>query len=120
MWSKLVCYCLPLSPPHPCRGLKNDSSRETFRLSHHTSDGASLFPCRFVKVVPLQCWGSGFNFSIWFLALSGDDSDETVLGALAWHNEVWGEIYDDPTNIGIAIGTVSVATIVVVGAGVDI
>ncbi len=74
----------------PCytSGLKNDSSRETFRLSHHTSDGASLFPSRFIKVSPVQCWGPSFNFSIWHLSLAGDDSEETVAPAVAWHNQV--------------------------------
>ena len=69
-----------------CSGLKNDSMRETFRL-RHTLNG-QFFPVRFLRIVPLQSWGPSFNFSIWFVALAGDDSDDTVKPAIAWHEEV--------------------------------
>ena len=36
----------------------------------------------------LQSWGPSFNFSIWYVALAGDDSDDTVKPAIAWHEEV--------------------------------
>ena len=69
-----------------CSGLKNDSMRETFRV-RHTLNG-QFFPIRFLKIVPLQSWGPSFNFSIWYVALAGDDSDDTVKPAIAWHEEV--------------------------------
>ena len=69
-----------------CSGLKNDSMRETFRL-RHTLNG-QFFPIRFLKIVPMQSWGPSFNFSIWYVALAGDDSDDTVKPAIAWHEEV--------------------------------
>jgi hypothetical protein len=68
------------------RGLKNDTTKETFHLRHCLS--GRLFPCNFVKIVPILSWGPSFNFSIWHVALAGDDSDETVHPAVAWHNEV--------------------------------
>ena len=36
----------------------------------------------------MQSWGPSFNFSIWYVALAGDDSDDTVKPAIAWHEEV--------------------------------
>ena len=44
------------------------------------------FPCRFIKVVPIQSWGPSFNFSIWHIALWGDDNPEVVKTALDWHD----------------------------------
>jgi hypothetical protein len=32
------------------------------------------FPCRYIKIMPLQSWGPSFNFSIWFVELIGVDS----------------------------------------------
>ena len=67
-------------------GLKNDSAKETFRL-RHTVVG-HLFPCKYIKISPIQSWGPSFNFSIWYVALNGDDSEETVAPAIKWHEEV--------------------------------
>ena len=48
-------------------GLRNDSEPETFSLVHK-SEGV-LFPCQYIKIVPLLAWGANFNFSIWFIEL---------------------------------------------------
>eukprot|EP00095_Tigriopus_kingsejongensis_P008585 maker-scaffold446_size168061-snap-gene-0.25 protein:Tk08585 transcript:maker-scaffold446_size168061-snap-gene-0.25-mRNA-1 annotation:"muskelin isoform x1" len=66
-------------------GLKNDTSQETFRLRHVVH--GQFFPSKFLKIVPLQSWGPSFNFSIWFVALSGNHQPEIVDPALAWHQE---------------------------------
>ena len=67
-------------------GLKNDTTKETFRLRHVVS--GRFFPTQYIKIVPIQSWGPSFNFSIWFVSISGDDSMETVGPAIAWHKEV--------------------------------
>uniref|UniRef100_A0A8C7HPE6 Muskelin 1, intracellular mediator containing kelch motifs n=1 Tax=Oncorhynchus kisutch TaxID=8019 RepID=A0A8C7HPE6_ONCKI len=36
-------------------GLKNDYNKETFTLKHKIDE--QMFPCRFVKIVPLMSWG---------------------------------------------------------------
>lgn len=67
-------------------GLKNDSTPETFPLKP-VLDGHNV-PCRFIKIMPLQCWGPSFNFSIWFVELMGID-DWSILGpCLSWFNQV--------------------------------
>ncbi|XP_039276619.1 muskelin [Nilaparvata lugens] len=66
-------------------GLKNDNVPETFELRHSIDD--QLFPCRFIKILPLQSWGSSFNFSIWFVKLSGIDSWDIVKPSLDWFLE---------------------------------
>ena len=60
--------------------------KETFRLRHSVE--GSLFPCEYVRIVPIQSWGPSFNFSIWFVALNGVDDEEVVRPALEWHREV--------------------------------
>lgn len=67
-------------------GLKNDSIPETFRLQP-LIDGHNI-PCRFIKIVPLQCWGPNFNFSIWFVELMGIDDWSIVGPCLNWFNQV--------------------------------
>jgi hypothetical protein len=57
-------------------GLKNDNSPETFTLKHEI-DGHP-FPCRFIRIIPLQSWGPSFNFSIWYVELQGVEEFETV------------------------------------------
>ncbi len=99
----LAIQIVIINVSHFFRGLKNDSSRETFRLSHHTSDGSSFFPCRFVKIVPVQCWGPSFNFSIWYVGLTGDESQETVGPALAWHNEVSGLFFQNHSVVSTMV-----------------
>ncbi|KAA0196746.1 hypothetical protein HAZT_HAZT003876 [Hyalella azteca] len=48
---------------------QNDPHPETFSLKHTVAD--MPFPVRYIKLLPLQAWGSTFNFSIWHVALSG-------------------------------------------------
>lgn len=67
-------------------GLKNDSTPETFSLKV-TIDGHSV-PCRYIKIMPLQCWGPSFNFSIWFVELMGVDDTSVVTPCLQWFNQV--------------------------------
>ena len=50
-------------------GLRNDDEPETFQLKYKTEE--VLFPCRYVKIVPLQAWGANFNYSIWYVQLKG-------------------------------------------------
>jgi len=64
-------------------GLKNDSQAETFPL-RHTLNG-HYFPCRYVKILPIQSWGPSFNFSVWFVGLNGQDAPEVVQPAIQWH-----------------------------------
>ncbi|CAG7818322.1 unnamed protein product [Allacma fusca] len=65
-------------------GLKNDSYPETFTLKHDI-DGYS-FPCKFIKIVPLQSWGPSFNFSIWYVELNGVDDFEYVKPSISRFN----------------------------------
>ncbi|XP_039250977.2 muskelin-like [Styela clava] len=66
-------------------GLKNDHNPETFHMKHRI-DG-QLFPCRFIKIVPLLSWGSAFNFSIWYVELRGIEETEIVQPCLKWYYE---------------------------------
>ncbi|XKL65489.1 hypothetical protein PGB90_008909 [Kerria lacca] len=63
-------------------GLNNDTTAETFNL-RCTLSGLP-FPCRYIKIVPLQSWGSSFNFSIWFVELKGSDDYEEIGKAIDW------------------------------------
>jgi len=65
--------------------LKNDTVPETFRLKHVVND--NYVPVKYVKITPLECWKPSFNFSIWYVALEGDDSTEVVQSSLAWHDQ---------------------------------
>ena len=40
--------------------------------------------------VPIMSWGPSFNFSIWFVELSGVDDPEIVQPSLTWFNTVSG------------------------------
>ncbi|XP_023702338.1 muskelin [Cryptotermes secundus] len=63
-------------------GLKNDSIAETFQLRHTIVDHP--FPCRYIKIMPLQSWGPSFNFSIWFVELIGVDNWDIVKPCMDW------------------------------------
>ncbi|KAM3960333.1 muskelin 1 [Aphomia sociella] len=58
-------------------GLKKDSSPETFRLIHRTTEGLYI-PIRYLKIVPLQSWGPAFNYTIWYVELQGKNQDEFI------------------------------------------
>jgi len=63
-------------------GLKNDNEYETFWLKHAIE--GNLFPCRFLKIVPLMPHGVSFNYSIWFVELKGVVTWDVVQPALKW------------------------------------
>jgi len=65
-------------------GLKNDHVPEDFRLKYEI-DG-NYFPCRYIKIVPIQSWGPSFNFSIWFVKLQGIDDPVVVQPCMNWYN----------------------------------
>ncbi|ORZ16107.1 Muskelin N-terminus-domain-containing protein, partial [Lobosporangium transversale] len=50
-------------------GLRNDSEPETFLLKHKTN--SVVFPCQYIKIVPLMAWGANFNFSVWHVEVKG-------------------------------------------------
>ncbi|XP_068714480.1 muskelin-like isoform X2 [Montipora foliosa] len=65
-------------------GLRNDDMKETFNLKHELH--GKMFPCNFIKIVPIMSHGPSFNFSIWFVELQGVDDPEIVEPSLAWFN----------------------------------
>ena len=66
-------------------GLKNDSSSENFTVQHQINK--QFFPVRYVKIVPLQSWGPSFNYSVWYVALFGDDNPVMTKYFLKWHHD---------------------------------
>lgn len=66
--------------------MRNDNVQETFVLRHNV--GGRVFPSRYIKIMPLQSWGSCFNFSIWFVELKGVANAEIVEPALEWFKKV--------------------------------
>lgn len=70
-------------------GLRNDATPETFALRHYTTtDGGDeeLIPVIFIQIMPLLSWGTSFNFSIWFVELSGQDDPIFVRSSLRAYN----------------------------------
>ncbi|XP_033744964.1 muskelin-like isoform X1 [Pecten maximus] len=65
-------------------GLKNDHLSEQFVLKCEIED--HYFPCRYIKIVPIQAWGPNFNFSIWYIELRGTDKWEVVKPCINWFN----------------------------------
>jgi hypothetical protein len=57
-------------------GLRNDNEAETFSLKHKFND--VVFPCNYIKIVPLMAWGANFNFSIWYVEIRGIENPEVV------------------------------------------
>uniref|UniRef100_A0A671NHU4 Muskelin-like n=2 Tax=Sinocyclocheilus anshuiensis TaxID=1608454 RepID=A0A671NHU4_9TELE len=66
-------------------GLKNDFNKETFTLKHKIDE--QMFPCRFIKIVPLMSWGPSFNFSIWYIELHGKEDPDVVQPCLNWYSK---------------------------------
>ncbi|XP_053614585.1 muskelin isoform X2 [Plodia interpunctella] len=62
-------------------GLKKDSSAETFRLRHRTTEGLYL-PVTYLKIVPLQSWGPAYNYTIWYVELQGKNQEELINDAM--------------------------------------
>ena len=59
------------------KGLKNDSKPETFELQDKFN--GSFFPSQYIKIVPVATWGpTAFNYSIWYVSLSGIDDPAFV------------------------------------------
>ena len=73
----LLCYLYS--------GLKNDSQPEIFTLRHSIKN--ECFPCRYIKIIPIQSWGPIFNFSIWHVKLFGNNDAHLVKESLIWFNE---------------------------------
>ncbi|KAI9560300.1 hypothetical protein GHT06_014315 [Daphnia sinensis] len=65
-------------------GLKNDNQPETFSLKHLVE--GKMFPCRYIKIVPVQSWGPSFNFSIWYVELMGTQEWDAVKPCIQWYN----------------------------------
>uniref|UniRef100_A0A3Q4HW80 Muskelin 1, intracellular mediator containing kelch motifs n=1 Tax=Neolamprologus brichardi TaxID=32507 RepID=A0A3Q4HW80_NEOBR len=80
---KQLCHLDCLSPS--ASGLKNDYNKETFTLKHKIDE--QMFPCRFVKIVPLMSWGPSFNFSIWYIELHGIEDPDVVQPCLNWYSK---------------------------------
>ncbi|TPX30166.1 hypothetical protein SmJEL517_g06204 [Synchytrium microbalum] len=57
-------------------GLRNDTESETFSLKYKVNN--VVFPCLYIKILPLLAWGANFNFSIWFVELRGLSQPEVV------------------------------------------
>ncbi|KAI9001723.1 Muskelin N-terminus-domain-containing protein [Gaertneriomyces semiglobifer] len=57
-------------------GLRNDSEPETFSLKHKANE--VVFPCLYIKIVPLLAWGANFNFSIWYIEMQGISRSDVV------------------------------------------
>ncbi|GJJ76870.1 muskelin [Entomortierella parvispora] len=57
-------------------GLRNDHEPETFLLKHKTK--SVVFPCQYIKIVPLMAWGANFNFSVWHVEVKGIPDPELV------------------------------------------
>lgn len=57
-------------------GLRNDNEPETLALKYKTN--AIVFPCQYIKIVPLMAWGANFNFSIWHVQVKGIPDPEMV------------------------------------------
>lgn len=58
-------------------GLSNNSDMETFNLRHTLNDN-TLIPVRYIKLEPLESWGSNFNYSLWYVELHGIDDPLVV------------------------------------------
>lgn len=70
-------------------GLRNDSTPEIFALRHYaTTDQGDdeLMPVMFIQIMPLLSWGTSFNFSIWYVELSGQDDPIFVRSSLRAFN----------------------------------
>eukprot|EP00127_Corallochytrium_limacisporum_P006525 Clim_evm56s229 gene=Clim_evmTU56s229 len=57
-------------------GLRNNDVPETFPL-RYSADGI-FFPVKYIKIVPLMAWGANFNYSIWYVGLSGVQQAELM------------------------------------------
>ncbi|XP_001951423.2 muskelin isoform X1 [Acyrthosiphon pisum] len=58
-------------------GLNNNSDLEIFNL-RHTLDNDSMIPVRYIRLEPLESWGSNFNYSLWYVELLGIDDSHII------------------------------------------
>ncbi|XP_050432918.1 muskelin isoform X2 [Adelges cooleyi] len=58
-------------------GLSNNSDLETFEL-RHTLEDSSMIPIRYIRLEPLESWGSNFNYSLWYVELHGIDDQNII------------------------------------------
>ncbi|XP_050538902.1 muskelin isoform X2 [Daktulosphaira vitifoliae] len=58
-------------------GLSNNSDLETFNLRFEF-EKYSMIPIRYIRIEPLESWGSNFNYSLWYVELHGLDDPNTV------------------------------------------
>lgn len=58
-------------------GLSNNSDLETFNLRFKLEE-CSMIPVRYIKIEPLESWGSNFNYSLWYVELHGHDDPNIV------------------------------------------
>ena len=66
-------------------GLKNDTVSEHFSLRHKLN--GHLYPVSLIKILPLRSHGPAFNYSIWFISVSGDDNVGLMKRLQDWHRE---------------------------------
>lgn len=50
--------------------------------------GGMPFACRYIQIVPIQSWGSSFNFTIWYVELTGNTQLNDVNAAIGWLSKV--------------------------------
>lgn len=58
-------------------GLSNNSDLETFSL-RHTLENSSMIPVKYIRLEPLESWGSNFNYSLWYVELHGIDDHHLI------------------------------------------
>ena len=49
---------------------------------------AGVFPCRYIKIVPLMAWAANFTYSIWYVELRGVQEPSYVDRVLSDFNAV--------------------------------
>jgi hypothetical protein len=46
--------------------------------------GGKSFPCRYIKLIPLQSWGPMFAYSVWYMELHGTTEETRIVQAQLW------------------------------------
>lgn len=73
-------------------GLSNNSDLERFDL-RYTLENSSMIPVRYIKLEPLESWGSNFNYSLWYVELHGDDDPLLISSETAKFYQVIFKLY---------------------------
>jgi hypothetical protein len=50
--------------------------------------GGKSFPCRYIKLIPLQSWGPMFAYSVWYMELHGTTEETRIVQAQLWLQQV--------------------------------